>query len=363
MTIANNLIALALRNAGVNGVGQTALPEDVNDAFTLLNDMIGGWNLQRRVQANPIVLTTFPNLTVDQPFWTPYENVLVTTLAVRLRSAYALPPDELMVKVAENAMGAFQAINQQQIAPPHAGPPTTCIQLIYLALRLAGRITDMQSVTDGSKDVADAFAMLVMMMGQWQRKRWLVPDLTDVAFVSTGALSYTVGPAGNFVVPRPDRIDSAFARLLATSGGSTFDYQLGIIGTREEYNRIGLKSLHSVPSAVFYDSAFPVGNAYFWPVPPSGQYELHLSVKSALPVYATVNDALNLAPEYTEALLYSLAVRMSDGEPKPWIVQSMRAALATVRSANMQIGEMRLPAVLSGSRGTPSTGQLIGGMW
>src|SRR6516165_10650859 len=154
MAIANNVIFLALRNAGVNGVGQTPLADDVNDAFTILNAQIGQWSLERKVMVNATALPQFPDLTTDEPFWDPYLHVLLTSLAVRLRQVYALPPLELDVQMAMAAIKAFQAINQQQIAPIYAlTTPTTAEPIIYLALRTAGRLNDTQSVASTSKDV------------------------------------------------------------------------------------------------------------------------------------------------------------------------------------------------------------------
>lgn len=43
----NDLIRLALRDAGVNGVGQQPSAEDNNDAFTHLNMMLAQWNRKR----------------------------------------------------------------------------------------------------------------------------------------------------------------------------------------------------------------------------------------------------------------------------------------------------------------------------
>ena len=43
----SDLITLALKNAGVVGVGQTAAAEDLNDAAQLLNSMIGIWQRKR----------------------------------------------------------------------------------------------------------------------------------------------------------------------------------------------------------------------------------------------------------------------------------------------------------------------------
>src|SRR5215472_954332 len=138
MAIANNIIFLALRNAGVNGVGQTPSSDDVNDSFTILNAQIGQWSLERKVMVNPTALPSFPDLTTNVTFWDPYIHLLLSTMAVRLRQVYALPPVELDVQMALEAIKAFQAINQQQVPPLHVlSLPTTAEPIIFMALRLA----------------------------------------------------------------------------------------------------------------------------------------------------------------------------------------------------------------------------------
>lgn len=47
MTTPADIINLALKDSGVLGVGQTALAEDTNDAFTRLNYMLGSWQRKR----------------------------------------------------------------------------------------------------------------------------------------------------------------------------------------------------------------------------------------------------------------------------------------------------------------------------
>lgn len=47
MTTARDIITLALKEAGVLGVGQTPLAEDMNDSFKLLTNMINQWQRRR----------------------------------------------------------------------------------------------------------------------------------------------------------------------------------------------------------------------------------------------------------------------------------------------------------------------------
>jgi hypothetical protein len=225
----------------------------------------------------------------------------------------------------------------------------TAGDLISFALRTSGIVGVGQ--TAAAEDAQTGLELLRDLVAEWQRKRWLVWSLTDVAKTSTGAATYTVATGGDFNTPRPDRIDSAYARLLPTQGNLTVDYPLALITSREEYNQIPIKGLPTFPGAVFYESAWPVGVAHFWPVPPPGMFELHLTTKAALPAYAALSDNVGVPPEYMAALIYSLAVELTMNyglDPKPSLVARMRVALNTMRMANLQPQELGMPSGLGG---------------
>jgi hypothetical protein len=94
---------------------------------------------------------------------------------------------------------------------------------------------------------------------------------------STGAQSYTVGTGGDFNVARPDRLEAAFVRQLIPSGQNQIDFPLQILQAREDYNRIALKTMGTLPQVIFYDSAYPLGVIYPWPVPQASIYQIHLT--------------------------------------------------------------------------------------
>jgi hypothetical protein len=54
MTTARDFITLCLREAGVTGVGQTPLPEDITDGFTILSRMLSQWQKRRWLVPNLI---------------------------------------------------------------------------------------------------------------------------------------------------------------------------------------------------------------------------------------------------------------------------------------------------------------------
>jgi hypothetical protein len=218
-------------------------------------------------------------------------------------------------------------------------------ELLTFALRTSG--VNGVGQTPIAEDMNDALILLQMMLAQWQRRRWLVPNEIDLAITSTGAASYSIGEL------RPDRILAAYVRILG--GSMQTDIPLAIIPSREDYSAIVLKGLSTFPAGVFFDTAWPLGRLYFWPIPPAGVYEMHVVYVSPLPVYTALTDAINLPPEYEDALVYSMAVKLAmnyGSEPKPSHVASARAALQTIRVANLQIPPLRMPIAVASAAGS-----------
>jgi hypothetical protein len=243
---------------------------------------------------------------------------------------------------------------------------STAGDLINFCFRVSG--INGQGQTSSAEDSADALVTLAAMVGQWQRKRWLTWSLTETAVVSTGANSYTIGATGAFAVPRPDRIESAFVRYVASS--PSVDVPLGIIESAEDYATIAIKTLPgwAAGGGLFYESSFPLGVLHFWPVTPATQFELHIFTKAALPVFAALTDAISLPPEYIEALKYNLVVRLAADwgmEPKPAHVKLAMAGLNTIRTANTQIPTQRMPGDLPGRARHNGTNMaaFISGRW
>jgi len=226
---------------------------------------------------------------------------------------------------------------------------TTPAQIILLALKHAGVVGVGQ--TPMAEDTNDAFDLLNMMISQWNRKRWLIYHLIDVFAPSTGALSYSIGPGGDFDTPRPDRVEFAFARQLIPSSSQRVDYPLKLIDAREDYDQITLKSMGTWPSVLFYDSAYPLGFLYFWPLPQDQQFELHLSLKQTISQFTGLAQEVDLPPEYIPCLFYNLAARLRPAyqmAPDPTVTALAKDSLNVLRGANAQVPTMNMPNALQG---------------
>jgi len=228
--------------------------------------------------------------------------------------------------------------------------PTTPGDIIVLALKMANVLGVGQ--TASAEDSADAFNLLNMMMAQWQRRRYIVYQLITTSKVANGALSYTVGPGGDFNIPRPNKIESAFFRMQSGTP-LPVDYNLTILRAKEDYNRIGIKTLNAFPQYAFYDSGNPLGNLYIWPVP-NNQYEIFITTMQQLQQFNTLADTITLPPEYKAALMYNLALELYPmyGLPVNEVVaKKAEATLRIIHDTNAQIPRLQMPTQLQSKPG------------
>jgi hypothetical protein len=202
--------------------------------------------------------------------------------------------------------------------------------------------------------ITRALALLNDMLAVWSSKRWLNYAELDFPITVTGAQSYTIGPGGIIdVTARPDRIEYGFVRLFNT-GSLPVDIPLQQIASHEDYSRVTLKTLHTQPAAFFYDSGFPLGKIYPLPIPNSpSQYELHFGTRVILPVLTTPATSIVLPPEYTYAMKWNLASECRAEwrlPPARDIDAKAQNGLNTIRSSNVQVPSLSMPAGLGGSQ-------------
>jgi hypothetical protein len=224
---------------------------------------------------------------------------------------------------------------------------TIVSDIINLALYDAGIVGVGQ--TPLAEDSNNAFTRANWMLSLWQRKRWIIWHLVDVAKVSTGAQSYTVTTGGDFNVARPDRLEGGFFRLLTTVAPNQVDYPMRLIESHEDYNLISLKQLGTFPGHAFYDSAYPTGLLYPWPVPQASIYEIHILLKEQLGQFTSLSQTIVLPPEYMAAIHHNLVVRLRSGyqlPADPVQVSLAKESLNVIRGANAQIPTLQMPREL-----------------
>src|SRR5579859_5051348 len=133
-------------------------------------------------------------------------------------------------------------------------PVDTCNDLLTNALQDAGIVGIDESIEPII--LTRAFRQANWLLAEWAAKRWLIYHIAEYAIVSTGAPSYAVGLKGDVNInPRPDRLEYAFLRFLNNPTGNTLfvDIPLHIIQSKEDYSRITVKNIGTLPWQIFYD--------------------------------------------------------------------------------------------------------------
>ena len=226
----------------------------------------------------------------------------------------------------------------------------TAKQLCTSALWASGVVG--QGIEPMAEDISVAFELLNEMLELWSSRRWLVYRLVDNSFVCTGAINYTIGPGGNInVTDRPDRVETAYVRLLTTPTPSLrTDYPLEQILAREDYSRITLKQMQSFPDSFFYDPAYPQGFIYVYPIP-TAQYELHVVTREILAAIANLTDTVLLPRVYNGVIKWNLAKRIrvayrykGDSE----INKLAQDGINVISSNNFAVPTLEIPAELRG---------------
>lgn len=230
---------------------------------------------------------------------------------------------------------------------PTSQTAPTVNDLILSSLKMSGVLGEGQIAS--AEDTNDAFLAINRMLAQWSKQRWLVYVLNTYEFAATGAMSYTVGPGGDVpTTVRPNRIESCYFRQNTEQNPYYVDYPVTIIEAREDYNMIRTKALNSFPEYAFYESDWPLGNLYIWPIPPT-IYQVFISVMQPLGGFTSVTQSANLPPEYWDAIEASLAERLCIlyNRPVPTDLAALaKVTLSVLRRANAQVPTVKQPQEL-----------------
>ena len=230
------------------------------------------------------------------------------------------------------------------------------------AMRVAGVLGVGQVAL--AQDVADAQVALQLMLQQWRQKRWLVYRLDWLTFpLEIGKQSYTIGtsglnPAADVVTLgnyRPANIQSCFLRQNVGSGPNSYpiDFPMRILSSRQEYDRISLKSLQSWPASIYYDPVVPLAVLYIWPIPVQTLFSLYIAWQEAIDVIGEEGLSYDfedyLPVETQEAIIYNLALRLITNyklPPDQSVAAAARSTLNTLRQTNFAMGPLQMPQSL-----------------
>ena len=179
----------------------------------------------------------------------------------------------------------------------------TALDLINDALTLIGAKDPLEPAT--AKEAADGLTALNDLLDSWSTDRLFVYRIASTVYSWPAAtVSRTVGSGGDISIARPVRVEDSYV----TDNG--ISYPLKAI-PKESYDGIPVKGLVvNYPEWIYYDTAFPLGTLYLYPVPAS-TLSLTLNYWTQFSSIAATTDAVDLPPGYRRALKYNLAVEIA----------------------------------------------------
>lgn len=316
-----DICTLVLKEAGVLGVGQTALAEDINDTFTLLNRMLALWQQKRWVVPSLYDIGAIMNGAKSNPigpgrFWNAQRPTQV-------QAAYFL-------QVGNNN--------------PTNGPNAVSFPLIpiysyenYSQLALKNLATWPQYFFyDNASPVGNVFI-------------WPIPDATyEVHLILKSPIGFTIEiEAGEISNVGASYTPGTYTgvplqNLTGYGNGATADITISGLGTI---------------TSVVIDQP---GNGYNI----NDQLTANKSdiggtgagfIYTVTDVTDDLDAVMNMPPEYYEAIHYNLVLRvmsMYNYPADPFRSALAKGALNTIRVANSQIPTMSMPKSLRNTRGS-----------
>jgi hypothetical protein len=317
-----DIISRALKDIGALAAGETPTPEEAQDAFDMLNDMLDQWS--------------------NEDMMTYYKTEIVFPITPG-QTQYTIGPGG---QIGANVTGSISGT-------------TLTITAISSGAVAIGQTLSGTGITPGT-------TIVQMLTGAGG-------NVNELGTYQVNISQTVSSTAINLYYQRPLNIDSSFVRINTNSNGvpiinGGLDYPVAVLNV-EDYEMIGLKTLNGPwPKALYYQPAETLGNIFVWPNPAQG--EMHMFVNTLFQRFVTQNDYINLPQGYSMALRWCLAERLMPMYGKAsatqiaMIVAYAAQGKATIKRTNMKpVQSARFNDALLSSRQKDAGWILTGGFF
>ena len=315
-----DIISRAMKDIGALASGEQPTPEEAQDAFEMLNDMLDQWSNEDMMVYN-FTEIIFP--------------------VVSGQTQYTIGPTG---DIGSNFTGSV-AGDILTITAVNSGSVTLNQEISGTGIANGTKII---SFLTGAGGVINA-------PGTYKLNRSMTAASTTIS-------GFYQKPLG---------INSAFVRVNTTQDGQPIangglDYPVACIGL-DQYQLIGLKTLNGPwPKALYYNPGDVLGNVFVWPNPAQG--EMHLFTQTIFTRFEDLYETLAIPQGYSMALRWCLAERLLPmfGKTNATQIAMINAyagqAKATVKRTNMQPAPVaRYDEVITSSKAQDAGWILSGG--
>lgn len=211
----------------------------------------------------------------------------------------------------------------------------SALDIIKPALRKTGEIEGNE--TPSSDQIAVALDCLNGIIDTWSATSGTAVNNEEIVVtLPANQRTITIGEGQAIDVPRPYRIESAYARIY------NIDRPIQIVD-KAQYDSIILKQLGTNwPEVIWYDGGVPTGNLYVWPQA-SYSVELHVTVLRYVRSFTDANDSQALPQGHKRALILALANEVAPEfglQPSSALQQQAALAYRSIVRANYQVPDL-----------------------
>ena len=238
---------------------------------------------------------------------------------------------------------------------------TSAQDIIKEALELIGVLDPSEPLS--AADLTSALRTFNFMLDSWNTEKLTIYALVRNSLTLTaGQQSHTVGPAGDLDIPRPQSIEQGQAFITGGTLGTT-EREIEIYN-QHQWAAILDKSTSSIPSRLYYETAFPLGVIWLDPKPDVA-YSLLLYTEQMLAqaFMDSVNSDVALPPGYAEAIVHNLAIRLAPEfgkEPPAAVIEGAVTGKANIKRANQKPVYLSMDSAIVGAgRWDITTGEFV----
>lgn len=229
--------------------------------------------------------------------------------------------------------------------------PQTVRNLIRRSMMLVGMLG--QGENPSAAEATDALETFNEMIEKWNLERLMLFSVKTMTFPLTAGKSvYTVGPSGDFDMPRPvQKLNGAWLND-ATGSNPAATFPLTEL-TIQQFNGICVKDISdSLPQYYTYNNEFPLGSFTFFPIPNAAN-TVSIQYAAQLDGFDSLDDEVSFPPGYSKALRYGLAAELANEYGRPLdqgVVAAGVGAKAAIKGTNTPFEVMGIDSCLM--RGT-----------
>lgn len=216
---------------------------------------------------------------------------------------------------------------------------TTALDIIKRAMRSIGVLPEGE--TPSAQQASDGLSVLNQLMGSLGNAcQMIYAQSLDQIPLTTNVASYTVGPTGSVVTPRPMQILSS--SYITYQGVS---YPL-VVWTLADYNQITVKNIGGIPTGFWPLMEFPDLTLTVWPLPSDSGMVLNLWSWKQITEFSSLTQQLQMPPGYDRALSLLLGIDLAPEylvEPSPSLIRNASQARKMLKRTNAQIPRLVMP--------------------